>query len=150
MGLKATINQDLKVALRNGNHSACDTLRLLKAEIANREIALGVREAGLTDEQIEQVVVKEVKKRREAAELYQQAGRIELAENELTEIAILEKYLPQQLSDDAIRQAIDDILTQIEPVMANMGKVIGAAKAKLGSAADGAVIARLVKEKLKS
>ncbi len=148
MALKATINQDLKVALRNGDHQSCDTLRLLKAEISNQEIALGVREAGLTDEQVEQIVIKEVKKRREAAALYHQADRSELAEAELAELAILEKYLPEQLSDDEIRAVINAILQDIEPVMSNMGKIIGAAKAKLGSAADGAVIARLVKEKL--
>lgn len=149
MSLKATINQDLKVALRSGDHSTCDTLRLLKAEISNQEIALGVREAGLTDEQIEQLIVKEAKKRREAAGLYEQAGRNELAANELAELAILEKYLPDQLSDDEIVTTIEEILKDIEPVMSNMGKIISAVKAKLGSTADGATIAQLVKERLK-
>lgn len=148
MNLKATINQDLKVALREGNHSACDTLRLLKAEISNREIALGVREAGLSNDEIEQVVIKEAKKRREAAELYESAGRMELADGELAELAILEKYLPEQLSDAEISLVVDEIIADVEPILVNMSRIIGMVKAKLGSSADGAAIARIVKEKI--
>ena len=97
---------------------------VLKAEISNQEIAFCVREAGLSDEHIEQLIVKEAKKRREAAGLYEQAGRNELAANELAELAILEKYLPDQLSDDEIVTTIEEILKDIEPVMSNMGKII--------------------------
>lgn len=148
MSLKATIDQDLKVALRTGDQATRDALRLLKSEVLNQEISLGLRGVGLEDSQVEQLIIKEAKKRREAVELYESAGRGELAQNELAELAILEKYLPKQLSDDEIIREIEVALADTEPVMANMGKVIGGVKSKLGSAADGATIARLVKERL--
>ena len=149
MNLKAKINQDLKTALTSGNHLACDTLRLLKAEIANREIALGVREAGLSDAQIEETIAKEVKKRRDAAALYAQAGRNELADKEISEVEILASYLPEMLRREEISQIIDEVIADgIEAVPANIGRLIGAVKAKVGNSAEGSLVAELVKERI--
>lgn len=150
MTLKATIDQDLRDALKNNDRIVCDTLRLLKAEIANTEIALGLRQTGLSESQIEQVVLKESKKRREASELYKKAGRSELAEKEEQEAEVLAKYLPKMLGEDEVRKLIEEVLGEsaLEPIMPNMGKIIGAVKAKAGTSVDGAMLAKLVKERV--
>ena len=146
MSLKETISNDLKAAFLGGNRFISDTLKGLKAVILNQEIALGKREEGLTDAEVEAVVQKEVKKRRESAEIYTQAGRDELAQKELDEMAILEKYLPQQLSEAEIeallRQIIDEGKLTLDAK--NQGMLIGQVKKRVGSAADGAVVARVV------
>ena len=139
MSLKETISNDLKAAFLGGNRFISDTLKGLKASILNQEIALGKREEGLTDAEVEAVVQKEVKKRRESAEIYTQAGRDELAQKELDEMAILEKYLPQQLSEAEIeallRQIIDEGKLTLDAK--NQGMFIGQVKKRVGSAADG-------------
>lgn len=146
MSLKETISNDLKAAFLGGNRFISDTLKGLKAAILNQEIALGKREEGLTDAEVEAVVQKEVKKRKESAEIYTQAGRDELAQKELDEMAILEKYLPQQLSEAEIeallRQIIDEGKLTLDAK--NQGMLIGQVKKRVGSAADGAVVARVV------
>lgn len=146
MSLKETISNDLKAAFLGGNRFISDTLKGLKAVILNQEIALGKREEGLTDAEVEAVVQKEVKKRKESAEIYTQAGRDELAQKELDEMAILEKYLPQQLSEAEIevllRQIIDEGKLTLDAK--NQGILIGQVKKRVGSAADGAVVARVV------
>lgn len=146
MSLKETISNDLKAAFLGGNRFISDTLKGLKAAILNQEIALGKREEGLTDAEVEAVVQKEVKKRRESAEIYTQAGRDELAQKELDEMAILEKYLPQQLSEAEIeallRQIIDEGKLTLDAK--NQGMLIGQVKKRVGSAADGAIVARVV------
>ena len=146
MSLKETISNDLKAAFLGGNRFISDTLKGLKAVILNQEIALGKREEGLTDAEVEAVVQKEVKKRRESAEIYTQAGRDELAQKELDEMAILEKYLPQQLSEAEIEALLQQIITEGELILdaKNQGMFIGRVKKRVGSAADGAVVARVV------
>lgn len=145
MSLKETISNDLKAAFLGGNRFISDTLKGLKAAILNQEIALGKREEGLTDAEVEAVVQKEVKKRRESAEIYTQAGRDELAQKELDEMAILEKYLPQQLSEAEIEALLQQIITEGELTLdaKNQGMLIGQVKKRVGSAADGAVVARV-------
>jgi hypothetical protein cdiviTM7_02614 len=146
VSLKETISNDLKAAFLGGNRFISDTLKGLKAVILNQEIALGKREEGLTDAEVEAVVQKEVKKRKESAEIYTQAGRDELAQKELDEMEILEKYLPQQLSEAEIeallRQIIDESKLTLDAK--NQGMLIGQVKKRVGSAADGAVVARVV------
>ena len=124
-------------------------LRGLKAVILNEEVAKGLRETGLDDASIEQLIAREVKKRVDSAQQYEAAGRPELAETEKNEITILEVYLPEQLSEEDIKKTVVDIITTLGVSGPQaMGQVIGAVKGKLGNAADGATVARLVKEAL--
>lgn len=149
MALKERLNDDLKAALLGGNRFAADTLRNLKAAILNEEVAQNRRDEGLNDAEIEAVIAREVKKRRESIALYEQNGRSDLAETEQAEIDVLATYLPEQLSDDEIQTTIDEIITTLGVSGPQaMGQVIGAVKAKLGTAADGATVARLVKTTL--
>ena len=149
MALKEQIQNDMKAALLSGSRFEGDTLRNLKAAILNEEVARGKRDEGLSDGEIEQIIVREVKKRRESIALYEQNGRSELADGEKKELEILEKYLPQQLSEDEIRTLVSEAVATVGvdgPQM--MGQVIGAVKAKAGNAADGALVARIAKEQL--
>ena len=149
MALQSQIDNDVKAALLGGDRFRVDVLRGLKAVILNEAVAKGKRDEGLDDATIEQLIAKEVKKRHDSVQQYTAAGRPELAEAEANEAAVLEEYLPEQLSDADIQKTIDDIITTLGVTdMKQMGQIIGAVKAKLGNAADGGTIARLVKAAL--
>jgi len=149
MALKEQIQNDMKAALLSGSRFEGDVLRNLKAAILNEEVAKGKRDEGLGDDEIEQVIAREVKKRRESIALYEQNGRGELADGEKKELEVLEQYLPKQLSEDEVRVLVDEAIATVGadgPQM--MGQVIGAVKAKAGNTADGSIVARIVKEQL--
>lgn len=150
MTLKKQIDEDLKQAMKGRDEARVTVLRGLKSAILDKEIKDGKRETGLTDEEIEMVVAKEVKKRREAIEFYEADGRGDLVEEEEAEIKVLNDYMAEQMSDEEINEKIDDVLSSLpEGELEKMGVVIGQVKMLVGSGADGARIARLVKERLK-
>ncbi|MGB4420778.1 MAG: GatB/YqeY domain-containing protein [Candidatus Saccharimonadales bacterium] len=147
MSVKDRINSDLKAALLGGDHFKCDVLRTIKAVILNEEVALGKREEGLEDSLVEQLIAKELKKRHESAEIYNQADRKELADKELNEVEILSQYLPPQLSEEEILKIIRSHASELSiKDQSGMGQLIGSVKKQLGSSADGSVIAKLVKQ----
>jgi uncharacterized protein YqeY len=149
VALKAQFDNDLKAALLSGDRFTGEVLRNFKAVILNEEVAKGKREEGLDDATIEQLIAREVKKRAESATLYDQANRPELAENERAESKVLEAHLPEQVSEEDLKQAIDETIASLGVSGPQaMGQVIGAVKAKFGNSADGATVARLVKEAL--
>ena len=143
--LKEQINADLKTAMLARNAFETTVLRGLKASILDEEVKLGKREEGLNDTEIETLVAREVKKRKEAANLLD----AERAENELKEAEIRSKYLPEMASEEEIRAAVkDEISTMGEVSIKQMGAIIGKMKAKFGNSTDGAVLAKIVKEEL--
>ena len=143
--LKEQINADLKTAMLARNAFETTVLRGLKASILDEEVKLGKREEGLNNDEIETLVAREVKKRKEAAGLLDE----ERAENELKEAEILSKYLTEMASEDEIRAAVKaEISAMGEASIKQMGAIIGKMKAKFGNSADGAVLARIVKEEL--
>lgn len=147
--LKDKINADLKAAMIARDTLKTQTLQGLKAAILNEEVAKKVREMGLDEASIEQLIAREAKKRDEAAELFDRGGNAESAAKERTEKEILLTYLPKQLTESELSQMIDTIIETMQPNgMQDMGKIIGATKTQTGSAGDGAMIAKLVKEKL--
>ena len=146
--LKARIADEMKAALLERYRFRGDVLRNLKAAILNEEVALGKRDEGLNDAEVEKVIAREVKKRKESAELYRANGRAELAEPEEKEAVILQEFLPKQLSENEIRTMVEAVVADLGATMQQMGQVIGAVKAKAGSAADGALIAKISKEML--
>ena len=149
MALKEQINNDLKAALLGGNRFAGEVLRGLKATILNEEVAQSKREEGLSDEVIEQLIVREVKKRNESANIYESAGRVELATDERAEAEVLSIYLPTQLSEDDINTVIARVISELGVNgMSGMGQVIGAVKNELGNTAEGSLVAQLVKKAL--
>lgn len=149
MALSAQIQDDMKAALLGGDRFVGDTLRNLKAAILNEEVAQGKRDEGLSDEEIEKVIAREVKKRKESITVYEANGRPELAETEKKEAEILSRYLPEQLGEDEIRAIVTAKITELGVTDAKgMGQVIGAVKQQVGNTADGALLARIVKESL--
>ena len=143
--LKEQINADLKTAMLARYAFETIVLRGLKASILDEEVKLGKREEGLNNDEIETLVAREVKKRKEAAGLLDE----ERAENELKEAEILSKYLPEMASEDEIRASVKaEISAMGEVSIKQMGAIIGKMKAKFGNSADGAVLAKIVKEEL--
>lgn len=149
MPLKDDISVDLKTAMLARDEFVTTTLRGLKAAILNEEVAKGLRDEGLDDDAIEQLIARESKKRDEAAKLFEQGGNQASADKERAEKELLAKYLPAQLSEAEVSAMVDEAVADIKPEgMKDMGRVIGAVKAKAGNAADGALLAKLVKERL--
>ena len=147
--MQGQIERDLKTALLAGDKTTAETLRVLKSAILNEAISQNARDTGLSDEQIQKILSKESKKRQEAAGLYKQGGSDERAQAELAEKAIIDGYLPEQMGEEQIAKIVDQqIAAAGSPTMQDMGKIIGAVRSQTGSQADGAVIARLVKERL--
>jgi uncharacterized protein YqeY len=149
MALKQRIQDDLKAALLSGDRFAGETLRGLKAAILNEEVAQSKRDDGLDDATIEQIIAKEVKKRNEAAALYDQNNRQDSAADERHEAEILMIYLPKQLSEAELKTVVDAKVRELGATDAKMmGQVIGVVKKDVGNTADGGMIARLVKAAL--
>jgi len=149
MALKERIAEEMKAALLGGDRFVGETLRNLRAAILNEEVATGKRDEGLADEEIEKVVAKEVKKRIESAKLYRDNNRLDLAEPEEREMEILQRYLPTQLTEEAITAIVEKKAQELKvSTPADMGRLIGAVKSELGNTADGSTIARIVKQVL--
>ena len=144
-----TIQNDLKAALLGGDRFRAEVLRGLKAAILNEEVAQGKRGEGLGEAGVESIIAREVKKRTESIRLYESNGRPELAESEKLEVGVLQEYLPQQLSESEVIHVVEQTIDEMGATgMQSMGLVIKAVKEKVGNTADGAMVARTVKEKL--
>ena len=148
--LEKRIEQDLKTALLAGDRLKIDTLRSIKSALLYYKVEKGKRDSGLNHEEEISVIAKESKKRSESAELYIKGGNQEKATTELAEKKIIDQYLPEQLSENEL---LEIVLATIKDLRVDdqsaMGKVIAAVKQKTGGAANGGLIARLVKESLK-
>lgn len=147
MSLTDQINNDLKAAMKAKDTTTLTALRAIKSQLL---LAATEKGGGESDEQAGiKMLQKQVKQRRESADLYKSQGREDLAEAELAEAAIIEKYLPKQLSEEELKpilQAIIDRVGATEPK--DMGKVMGAASQELGGKADGKTISNVVKQLL--
>ena len=154
------IEADLTTAMKAKNQVAVDTLRGLKTRIQNEKttakgrpeqsegsLFAGGRE--LTEAEIVALIRSEVKKRKEAGEAFQKGGRQELADKELQEAGILEKYLPAQMPEAELVTLIEKAIAENNYSAKDFGQAMGKLKAQVGDKADGASLAKLLKEKLK-
>ena len=149
MKLTDRIAADFKAAMLARDSFTTELLSGLKAAILNEEVAKGARDTGLSEEAIEQLIAREAKKRDEAAVLFEQGGNQESADKERKEAEVLKGYLPEQMSEDELSALIASVIDEVKPDgMKDMGRVIGAVKAKAGNSADGALVAKLVKDRL--
>jgi uncharacterized protein YqeY len=141
------INEDLKAAMKSKDSDRLSTLRMVKTALKNREID---KMEALTDEEAIKVMQSLVKQRRDSIEQYQQAGRIELAEKEASEIKVIEEYLPAALDDAAIARVVEETIVETgASSMKEMGAVMKAVMAKLaGQTVDGKAVNQIVKSKL--
>ena len=146
--LKATIQHDLTTAMRERDQVRSGTLRMVLTAITTEEVA-GKESRELTDDDVLKVVAKEAKKRKEAATAYADASRPELADRELAELAILDTYLPAQLSDAELETIVAEaIATTGASSMAQMGQVMKATQSAVAGRADGGRVAAVVKAAL--
>lgn len=146
MTLIERIDDELKAAMKSGDTATLGTLRLVRSALKNKEIELG---HVLTDTEVLAVLKKEVKQRRESVEQFTVGGRTELAEKESAEIALLEQYLPAELSDDELTAIVDEAITATGATTpADTGKVMGVAMGKVAGRADGNRVGALVRAKL--
>lgn len=149
MSLKETIKKDFIEAFRNKNLVKKSVLSMLNSEIKNAEINLGIREEGLPDEKVLEVIKRGVKQRKDSIAKYTEGGREELAEKEQLELAILKVYLPVELDSEKIRAVVASVI-KISGAqdMSQMGAVMGKAMQELKGEADGNVVRDIVTELL--
>lgn len=146
MTIKEQIEQDIKQAMLAGDKTLTTTLRTIKSAALNLEVANGSREQGLTDEQYTDLLAKEAKKRQESADMYTQGNRPDSAQAELAEKAIIEKYLPVQLSNEDLSTLVAQVIKELGATGPQaMGQVISEVKKRSAGQADGGRIATLVK-----
>jgi uncharacterized protein YqeY len=148
--LRDDINAALKDAMKAGDARRVSTLRLVNAAFKNADIeARGQGKGPLGEEDMLGLLQKMIKQRNESVELYDKGGRAELAQQEREEIAIISSYLPQQMSEDEVKAAITAAINDTGAAgMKDMGKVIGALKAKFAGKMDFAKASGLVKAML--
>ena len=147
MSLKETIISDLTTAMKAKDAARVSTLRMVKANLMNRQIDKG---GELTDEEVQKALLSLVKQRRDSIEQYEKGGRAELAAKEAIEISHIEVYLPQPASPEEIDQAVADAVAESgASSIRDMGVVMKAAMAKLqGKSSDGKMVSEAVKMKL--
>jgi uncharacterized protein YqeY len=141
------IETDLVTAMKAKDAVAVDVLRGLKTRVQNEKVSKIKDE--LSEDEILALIRSEVKRRKEAAAGFEQGGNAEAAQKELKEAEILQKYLPAQMSEEAVIKLADEVLSAGAFTAADFGKAMGALKAKAGNSADGALLAKVLKEKLK-
>jgi len=140
------IQNDLKTALKEKNELQVSTLRLLLAEIHNRQIE---KQAELTEEDIVAVLRKEAKKRQESIEAYEKGGRQELADKESKELLILSKYLPQEMGPQELEKIVKEVIAEVGAQgVGDFGKVMGGVMDKVKGQIDGAKVSEVVKKLL--
>ena len=146
MQLKGQIQNDLKNALRARNELEVSTLRMLLAALINKEKERGLE---IADGEAQDILLTEVKKRREAAEAFAKGGRGEMAEKERQEMVILQQYLPEQLTEEEVRKLVKEAIEQTSAkTPQDMGKVMAVLMPSVKGKADGALVSALVKELL--
>lgn len=148
MSLEQNIMAEMKDAMKSKNEAVLRSLRAIKAEIIKAKTEPGANGQISEDTELK-MLQKMVKQRKDSLEIFQQQNRADLAQKEQEEIAVIEKFLPKQLSDAEIKEALSKIIAEIGATSpADMGKVMGVATKQLAGKADGKAISAAVKELL--
>ena len=146
MSLVEQIDNDLKSAMKAGEAEKLSVLRMAKAALKNKQIELSHE---LSDEEALAVLGKELKQRRDAEAEFRNGNRPEMADKEASEAVILTTYLPEQMSEAQVTELVDAAIVETAAVTAaDLGKVMGALMPKTRGKADGAMVSRIVKERL--
>ncbi|MBO4805566.1 MAG: GatB/YqeY domain-containing protein [Paludibacteraceae bacterium] len=148
MALFDQISEDIKQAMLAKDKVRLEALRGVKKEFLEAKTAKG-NDGELSDEQAVKIIQKMVKQRKDSADIFTQQNRPDLAENELAELAVIEKYLPKQMTDEELTAEVKAIIAEVGATSAKeMGKVMGVASKKLAGRADGKAISEKVKSLL--
>lgn len=146
MTILEQITQSLVSAQKNRDETVVSTLRMVISSLNNARIAKG---GDLTDDEIVSEIAKDAKRHKESIEAYKGAGREDLVEKETAELAVLTKYLPQQLSDEELETMVSEAIGAVgAKTIADMGRVVKAIMTSVGARADGAKVASIVRQKL--
>ena len=146
MSLKQGLTEDMKTAMRNKDSIALSTIRLINAAIKQYEVD---HRTEADDVKVVEILGKMIKQRKDSAHIYAEAGRTDLADKENAEIAILNRYLPEMLSSEAIQAEVATVIAETgASSMADMGKVMGALKTRLAGKADMGEVNKAVKAAL--
>ena len=149
MSLITQISDELKAAMKAGEAVKRDTLRFLQSAMKNAAIEARKPVTEFTDAEVQEVVKRLVKQRKDSIAQYQAAGRADLVETEAAELALIEVYLPAQLSREAVAEIVDRVLATMPGVTAkDMGRVMGAVMKETAGQADGNLVKELVMAKL--
>ena len=150
MSLKQQIDTDIKTAMKAKNKEELQALRSIKSMILMAESEKGAEEVLSQDSEMK-LLMKAAKQRKESAETYKENGRDELADAELVELKIIERYLPKQMSEEETKSKLKEIIDKVGASgPQDMGKVMGVATKELAGKADGKMISQLVKQILNS
>jgi uncharacterized protein YqeY len=145
MGIEEKINNDIKTAMLAKDAKKLEALRAIKSVV----LLLKTSPEGLSEDTAMKAIQKEVKKRRESANLYTQQNRADLAETEVFQAAVMEEYLPKQLSSEEIKAELKNIIAAVGALgIGDVGKVMGAASKHFAGKADNKTVSELVKELL--
>lgn len=148
MALEQEIQKDIMTAMKAHDNVALNAVRAIKSEILLFKSSEGGSKE-VTDADVVKMIQKLIKQRKESAELYTAGGRKELAEGELSEAAVMEKYLPKQLSEEEVEAKIKEIIAKVgASSIKDMGKVMGTANKELAGQSDGRTISTIVKKLL--
>lgn len=150
MSLQQQIADDLRAAMKARDRERMSALRLLVAAVKNKAVEVGLGPQGeLSDEQVQQLVASETKRRKEAADAFREGGREESAAKEDYEAQVYSAYLPAQLDDDELEGIVDRAIEQVGASdRSDMGKVMGKVMSEVGQAADGRRVSAMVGGKL--
>ncbi len=151
MDMRAKITSGLKEAMKSKDAPRLATLRLITAAIKDKDIALRGEgnEDGVGDAEVLGILGKMVKQRQESARVYEEGGRLDLAEREQAEITVIEEYLPKRLSEEEVAAAVDKAIRATEAAsIRDMGRVMGALKAEYTGRMDFGRVGPMVKERL--
>lgn len=148
--MRTRINQDIKDAMKAGDKARLATLRLITAAIKDRELGVGGPPTEVGEAEIVAILQKMVKQRRESIATYEKAGRTDLADQEKSEIAILDAYLPQQMDEGAVKAAVTALIAELGAEgPKDMGRVMAALKERFPGQMDFGKASGAVKELLK-
>jgi uncharacterized protein YqeY len=153
MELRARVNAAVKQAMKEKAADRLSTLRLINAAIKDRDIAARAdgNDAGVDEAEVLSILGKMVKQRKESAKTYEEGGRLDLAEREVAEVAIIEEFLPRALSDDEVAKAVDAAVAEIgAESIRDMGRVMGVLKSKYTGQMDFGAAGAKVKDRLAS
>ena len=150
MSLSSKIMAEMKTAMKAKDKVALESLRAIKAAILVAQTESGAKEE-IDEAQELKILQRLVKQRKDSAQLYKDQNRTDLAEPELEQVAVIEKFLPAQLSEDELRVIIADVVAKVGATSPkDMGKVMGAANKELAGKAEGRLISTVVKDILSS
>jgi uncharacterized protein YqeY len=149
--LRARLNDELKAAMKTKDQRAVSTVRLILAALKDRDIAARTKgnTEGIGEDEIFELLQKMVRQRRESIELYEQGKRLDLAQQEREEIAIIERFLPRQMSDADMAEAVSAVIAELGvDSIKDMGRVMAALKQRHSSQMDFSKASALVKQRL--